>query len=190
MLTPTKSHPIHPATVHWPIAFLSLAYGLDTIYGVQRYLNISLSLVSSLTTLPELGKAAHYIQALGIITAVPSIMTGVQQALKIYGNGGLYEADGKTIRAKMKMTIAHAALNDLVAVASIWSWWDKSTNVGNLPSGLNVLSSAMLFPILMYSANLVSSRSLFVLRWQCDADWTFLGRNSCLQPWHWPEHQD
>jgi len=140
--------------VHWPIAFLSLAYGLDAIYGLQQYFNISLPLVSTLATVPELGKAAHYIQALGILTAVPSIMTGSQQAVKIYQNGGLYEADGKTIRRKLKMTLAHAAMNDVVAVASIVSWLDKRSNPGNLPAGWNVVSSAVLFPILMYSANL------------------------------------
>jgi len=140
--------------VHWPIAFLSLAYGLDTIYGLQQYFNISLPLVSTLTTLPELGKAGHYMQALGILTAVPSITTGSQQLVKIYQNGGLYEADGKTIRRKMKMTLAHAALNDVIAVASIISWYDRRSNPGYLPAGWNVISSAVLFPILMYSANL------------------------------------
>lgn len=74
--------------------------------------------------------------------------------VKILKNGGLYEADGKTMRAKVKVAFAHAALNDLVFVASLYSWYTRRDDKLNVPSGLNMLISCVMFPVLMFSANL------------------------------------
>lgn len=137
--------------MHFPIAFLSLAYGLDLLYaGVTRF-GVLQSYTSSI---PEIGRAAHYLQALGLVTGVVSAVTGIQQASKIYNNGGLYEADGKTIRPKMKVVAAHAIFNDFVLLGSAYSWWLRRDSPGFAPTGVNLAISAVMLPILLYSANL------------------------------------
>ena len=93
-------------------------------------------------------------QAIGIITMLPAVVTGGQQLALMINKGGMYEADGKTMRAKVKTTLSHAALNDLALIASIYSWYIRRDNVGLLPSGVNLLISALMLPGLFYSANL------------------------------------
>ena len=140
--------------MHWPIAFLSLAYGLDALYGATTYLNTTVVYTTLGLTLSDLTRASHYLLSLGILTAVPAVMSGGQQLVKILQNGGLYEADKKTMRAKVKVAFAHAALNDLVVVASIYSWYTRRGEKGMAPKGLELLMSVVLFPVLMFSANL------------------------------------
>lgn len=152
-LTRESSHPIHPATVHFPIAFLSLAYGLDLAYAGATKLQLPF-LQSYVGAMPELGRAAHYLQALGILTGLVSASTGIQQGIKLYNNGGLYEADGKTVRPKMKVTAAHAIFNDVVLLGSVYSWYIRRDNPGFMPSNVNIIISALLLPALLWAANL------------------------------------
>lgn len=85
-------------------------------------------------------------------------------------NGGLYEADGKTMRPKIQTALTHAALSDVVIGLAGWSWWVRSArgdgNMGLMGTGKGMLGageevtmtdmgvSALSLPILLYSANL------------------------------------
>jgi len=154
LMTRISSHPVHPATVHFPIAFFSLAWGLDALYGATTKLQIPYLVRSMGSSLIDLGRASHYLQAAGIITAIPAASSGVQQLIKMYNNGGLYEADGQTMRPKMKIALSHAAMNDLILLASVYSWYLRRDNVGLAPTGFSIMLSAVMLPVLFYSANL------------------------------------
>lgn len=140
--------------MHFPIAFLSLAWGLDLLYAATAKLQLG-PLVSSLgTSLPDIGRGAHYLQAIGLVTAVPAILSGAQQLIKMKNNNQAFEADGKTMRPKFATTLTHAALNDVAMVAAAYSWYTRRQNGGLLPSDTNLLISALMLPVLFYSASL------------------------------------
>lgn len=74
-------------------------------------------------------------------------------------NGGMYEADGKTMRPKIKTAFTHAAMNDVAILTAAFSWWVRRGNVDVLtgavvPTAINVLISALSLPSLIYSADL------------------------------------
>jgi len=145
------SKPYHPATVHWPIAFLSLAYSIDLLHVGITKMNLPI-LQDFKSAVPEMARASHYLQGLGLLMGLVSASTGVAQAMKIYQNGGLYEADGKTLRPKMKTTLMHAAANDVVLLASGFSWYVRRANPGYLPRNVNLCISAVMLPTLLWSA--------------------------------------
>ena len=131
-----------------------MAWGIDLFYAATTKLQPAIILRNYGSSLPDVARASHYLQALGLVTTLPAVVTGVQQMYKAIGNGGLYQADGQTLRPKIKVTMVHAALNDVAFLASLYSWWTRRGNVGLVPSDLNVLISGVLFPVLMYSASL------------------------------------
>lgn len=60
--------------MHFPIAFWSLAYGLDLVYGATTYLRLPF-LVSNLAySLPDLGKAAYVSPLMASSLSILSIM--------------------------------------------------------------------------------------------------------------------
>ena len=85
-------------------------------------------------------------------------MSGGQQAVKMITKQGMYEADNKTIKPKVKITIAHAVANDVVLAASAYSWWcrrqSSALNVAYAPENWMVGASVVLLLALAYSANL------------------------------------
>ncbi|KAF7503739.1 hypothetical protein GJ744_003322 [Endocarpon pusillum] len=155
------SKPLHPATVHFPIAFLTTSWALDLLYSaVTNVLPKSNFLAKSLSPhLPTLTVISHYSLALGILSGVVSIVTGGAQLSKMISNGGIYEADGKTMRPKVKTAFVHAGMNDVAILTAAFSWWVRRGNVDVLtgavvPTSTNVLISALSLPSLLYSADL------------------------------------
>lgn len=140
--------------MHWPIAFLSTAYALDAVYGATTYLRLPFLTNNLSSSLGDISRGSHWLQIFGIITAIPSVMSGSQQLVQIVKNGGLYEADGKTIRTKVKITLAHAAANDVVLFASIYNWYTRRSEKMLAPDGLNIAISCIMLPLLLWSANL------------------------------------
>jgi uncharacterized membrane protein len=68
---------------------------------------------------------------------------------------GMYEADGKTLKPKMKTAFTHAAMNDVMVALAAYSWFVRRDRTGGMiPTGLNVLVAAVSLPGLMFSANL------------------------------------
>jgi uncharacterized membrane protein len=126
------TQPIHPSTVHFPIAFLTGAFTLDTLQrftpGVfPQNANPAKGLLSRvIPTASTISPMSHYMNAAGIALSVVSIATGLSE---LYGmwegqakqKGGwmvalkdAYAGDKDDIAAtKLKTTITHASMNDI-----------------------------------------------------------------------------
>ncbi|KAF3081160.1 hypothetical protein TWF569_011687 [Orbilia oligospora] len=152
------SHPIHPALVHFPIAFLTFSHTIDILHYLTT--NFSIPFLSTLSPLfPQLLSSSRLLHTLGIFSAIPAIITGIAQAsAQAAKPGNLYEADGKTIKKKFYVMAAHAALNDLCVIVSGSSWWSRYKAHGILGAaepGVNELAVAgVVLPVLLFAASL------------------------------------
>ncbi|KJX95799.1 hypothetical protein TI39_contig1039g00005 [Zymoseptoria brevis] len=145
--------PVHPATVHFPLAFLSLSFTLDILAHTQPSLPTILS-TSSLLSPSTIHTTSYSLLALGLLASIPTILSGVQQAILSISKQGLFEPDGKTIKKKNKVLISHAIGNDLAVAASTWLWWVRSTEVGNVtPKGWMVWAEIGVVGLLFASAS-------------------------------------
>ena len=140
--------------MHFPIAFLSLAWGLDILYAATTKLQFAPLVKNVGTSLPDISRGAHYLQAIGLVTAIPAVVSGAQQLVKMKNNNQAFEADGKTMRPKFQTTLTHAGLNDLALIGAAYSWYTRRESVGLLPSDANLLISVVLLPALLFSASL------------------------------------
>lgn len=158
--------PAHPALVHFPIAFNFLAWGLDILYALTTtYIkpDFLTSRFADPSTLLDITRGGYFMLCAGLIATVPAIMSGNKQLVgMISKNGGPWEkdAEGKqksTMVPRIKVAITHALVNDVVFLVNLYSWYcrrstEKSVNVGNVPSEMNMIISMVLLPLLMGSA--------------------------------------
>lgn len=93
------------------------------------------AITSSLPPSTDLTRASYYLLSLGLITAIPAVVTGGGEAVKMFSKQGMYEADGKTLKTKSKATIAHAVTNDLVLAASTYVWWTRRQQANDTLAG-------------------------------------------------------
>lgn len=132
--TPVElSHPIHPMTVHMPIAFLGAQFALDTLQHFTPGLFPSVTASASGSSLlsrviPPAGlisPASMYLGGAGVVFGLVSIATGISELLGMARGqqkqkGSLiktikdaYTAPESDVAAtKLKTTITHASLND------------------------------------------------------------------------------
>lgn len=115
--------PLHPATVHFPISFLFLSYTLDILHSTR--FSLPTSLQNSLLGPHDLTSAAHSLLSLGLLTAIPAVVTGGRELLTMIQKQGMYESDGVTVKTKVKATIAHAVVNDVLLAVSTWIWYSR-----------------------------------------------------------------
>jgi len=152
-----NSHPIHPATVHFPLAFLTLANVLNLLYGSVLYLpkNPFFSRdQENLGTLSILGYASNL---LGIITSLPAILTGGAELYAMIQGNGLYQTDEKgqkKLVPKVKVALIHAGLNDLVVAAAVYNWLRERNVPDFRPAGHQIAMSAVLVAVQVYAAYL------------------------------------
>jgi len=151
-----SEHPIHPATVHFPLTFLTFGAGLDIIYGLATSPSTAKAVHALFDFNPHLTNLAlfaHYLNILGLLTAVPSVLSGGQQLMLMIKNQDLVskleksQNKGKTVSGmhpKMKLGFAHAAIMDVSIAGAAYNWWTKRQTVGNAPDEVNVLVSAAL----------------------------------------------
>ncbi|GAB7343653.1 hypothetical protein MBLNU457_1645t1 [Dothideomycetes sp. NU457] len=155
-MAPTGSldHPTHPATVHWPLAFLTAAYGLDTLYSMYSY--VPSSIAGYFPASAEMPRIAYYALSAGLLTSIPSVVTGIANAAQMVQAQGMYEADGKTLKPKMKVIIAHALSNDVIIGLSAYIWYlrNQSMSLTYAPSSWMVGVEAVMGAALLWSANL------------------------------------
>ncbi|KAF2493391.1 hypothetical protein BU16DRAFT_528698 [Lophium mytilinum] len=147
-------HPVHPATVHFPITFTILSGLLDIFYAAATNSTTGPLILSALkkadvniylATIPIL---SYYTNILAIVTAVPSVITGIAQLMPLVQRDGV-----KTPKALTG--IAHAALNDLVVFGNVYNAWTRRTTTDYKPEPLNiVISGAVTFPMVLISAYL------------------------------------
>lgn len=149
--------------MHFPIAFLTLSWGLDILYGLTTSILQPTFLTSRFahpTTLLDITRLGHFMLCAGLLTTIPTIMSGnIQLVGMIKKNGGPWakNAEGKptsTMVPKIKATIVHALLNDLVFLVGVYQWYQRRAveNVGKVPSDGGMIMSATLLPLLFFSA--------------------------------------
>ena len=136
------------------MALLTTAYGLDVLYPLLPLLPAAL--LSYLPAGPEVARISYYALSAGLISSLPAVVTGIANAAQSIKTQGLYESDGKTLKAKSKVIIAHALSNDLIIAASAYMWWAKKQayTLTYAPDTWMVLLSAVLGAGILFSANL------------------------------------
>jgi len=150
-----NSHPVHPATVHFPLAFLTLANTLNLLYGSTLYLPSNPFFTrdkENLATLTILGYASN---VLGMVASIPAIVTGSAELFAMIQSNGLYQTDEagqKKLVPKVKMTLMHAGLNDIVFVGAVYNWLKERNVPDYTPAGHQIAMSAVLMAIQMYAA--------------------------------------
>jgi len=116
------------------------------------------TLLSFLPAQTEMSRMAYYALSAGLLSAIPSVLTGSQQAVKSIKTQGMYEQDNQTIKPKVKTIVAHAVANDAVLAVSAYFWYARrqssSLNLAYSPESWVVGVEALLAALLMYSANL------------------------------------
>ncbi|KAH8758085.1 hypothetical protein BGZ57DRAFT_527717 [Hyaloscypha finlandica] len=153
----SNSHPIHPATVHFPLAFLTLANVLNLLYGIVLYFPSNPFFSrdrENLSTLSILGYASN---VLGIITSIPAVLTGGAELYAMIQGNGLYqtsEKGEKVLVPKVKIALLHAGLNDLVVAGAVFNWLQERNVADFRPAGYQVVMSAILMAVQMYAAYL------------------------------------
>ncbi|KAI9638655.1 uncharacterized protein MKK02DRAFT_32052 [Dioszegia hungarica] len=154
-------HPIHPSTVHFPIAFLSAAFGLTSLSLLPTSLYPS-SILPATGVIPGL---AYYSAAAGVITAAPAIITGLGEAYelirkerKVKGSWGAV-ADATwnmsdTGGQKVKTTLTHASMNDMVVALAGYNWYRGAYYPSQALPKWVIYGNALALPALLYSAYL------------------------------------
>ncbi|GAA5986052.1 hypothetical protein JCM11641_005539 [Rhodosporidiobolus odoratus] len=159
-------HPLHPATVHFPIGLLSLSLSLDALQ-VAPALSHGLNYFKVLPPVAVLNTISHYTGAAGLLFAVPTVLTGLSE---LYGmwkgqaqqkslKGSVSDAAVKKDVAgeKLKTTLTHATLNDIVLGVAAYNWWVRRQSSSLTLPNFNALLSAVAVPLFFYSAYLGAS---------------------------------
>ena len=157
---------MHPATTHYPIAFRSAASIIDMVYGLATYPATAGRVIKLYNVTPFLGTMAlmsYYLNLLGLIATIPTVVTGVVELLNMVGRqdliGKLENSKDKRstlarMHPKLKVAFFHAALSDVAALASGYMWWARRDAVMFAPSGSDVIFSVVSLWLLFFSANL------------------------------------
>jgi uncharacterized membrane protein len=134
MLTPS-SKPIHPAAVHFPIAFLSLAFGLDVLHKLSASLPNVIS--TNLPATADVSRASYWLLSLGLITAVPALITGIREAVVQVSRSGMFEVQeySTVMREKFKPMIAHAVFNNVMLAVTTFVWYRRRAALQNSVAG-------------------------------------------------------
>ena len=161
------SHPAHPALVHFPIAFNLLAWSLDILYALTTTYVKPDFLTSRFgypTTLLDITRLSYFLLCAGLITTVPTIMSGQKQLVgMISKNGGPWEKDEagkqkKTMVPRIKVALSHAAMNWVVFAVNLYSWYVRrgteatGWNEGKTPAPVNMIISMCLVPLLLVTS--------------------------------------
>jgi uncharacterized membrane protein len=154
-------HHYYSATVHFPIGFLTLSFALDTLQLLPAVTH-GLTYLKVFPPAAVVNTLSHYTGAAGLLSAVPSILTGLSE---LYGMWkGQVEEKGlkgsvadaavkKDIKGeKLKTTLTHATLNDIVLGIAAYNWC-----VFSHPSPLFPLSSPVSDPLFLPSRSPHSS---------------------------------
>jgi uncharacterized membrane protein len=130
--------PLHPAIVHFPVALLLVAFGLDAIHFVYPSLPAAVTSSSLLPPPEDIPRLAYLALSAGVLSAIPAALSGILEANKVVAKGGIFESNGG-VRPKVKAVGAHAALCDTVILAAAWVWWKRHAAIGERQEGEGAL---------------------------------------------------
>jgi uncharacterized membrane protein len=113
-------------------------------------------------------RASYYLLSMGLLSAIPAVVTGGREFIMMLKKQGMYEADGKTVRTKVKATIAHALANDVVLAISTYIWYTRRSQVKDTlagkvpgsaaaayaPSSAIVFAEGAIMALLVFAANI------------------------------------
>jgi len=156
-----NSHPVHPATVHFPLAFLGLANILNLFYGATLYLPTTLPFIADKENIATLAILGYLSNVLGIVTSIPAVLTGFAELYAMVQANGLYAKgengsvkEPKTLVPKVKTALTHASLNDIVVVGAVYNWLMERNVPDFKPAGHQVIMSAGALGLAFYAAYL------------------------------------
>jgi uncharacterized membrane protein len=153
--------PVHPATVHFPIAFLVGTQVLDIIYGLATHANTAPLLANIYDVKPYLSDITRVSQLLltvGLFSSIPAVLTGAYELFALLSRQAIADklaaADSaekkkevvRKTHPKVKMAFIHALIMDLVVAANAYNWWTRRNAPAGMPSDINVLVSALQAP--------------------------------------------
>lgn len=169
-LTPS-SKPVHPAAVHFPIAFIGLAIALDILHKASG--SLPSFIADNLPGTADVSRASYWLLSLGLIMAVPAWITGVREAVVQISRTGMFEVQeySTVMREKFKPMIAHSVFNNVMLALTTLVWYRrraalKDSVVGKVIGTTNPAAAAyqpktwmlvvegLAFVIMMMAANI------------------------------------
>ncbi|KAK5132578.1 hypothetical protein LTR08_008837 [Meristemomyces frigidus] len=159
-----NSHPVHPATVHHPLTFLSTAYTLDTVYGLTTHYHHVRGFAALAPHLPLVSQFAFTSHVLGVLTAIPSMTSGTAEFWELYKSDGLNRKDKKltnpgasgdeVIRSSVNIGAVHGILNTVAFGVSGYAWYSRIRSPAFAPGRLAIWLSVLTLPGVALSAAL------------------------------------
>lgn len=155
-----NSHPIHPSTVHFPIAFLTGANVVNLIYGVAIYVPALVPFEANTSNTGMLAIFGYFLNIIGLVTSVPALFTGLAELYAMIQGRGLYVKDETTgeqrLEPVVKSTLTHAAINDAALFGAVYNWlMERNRGFEDYrPHGHQVLLSAGGLALTFYAAYL------------------------------------
>ncbi|KAJ4344603.1 uncharacterized protein N0V89_012347 [Didymosphaeria variabile] len=152
-----NSHPVHPATVHFPITFLTTAYTLDTAYGLANRLRFLTPFLSDISRIAYLSHWA------GLITSLPAITSGSAELYELYKARGINRTDKQLTNPKthsdvvdrsINIGLVHGALNAVAFGVSTYAVVSRRGVKAWAPGRTSVILSALTLPGVALSAAL------------------------------------
>ena len=124
--------------MHFPIAFIALACGLDLYQAIlSRIANQGRYRIA---TDDELSRAAYYLQALGLLAAVPAVITGSIDTTKAAISQGIYDKHNKQIKPKFVVSALHSLATMTAILGNLAMWRMRSTVEPTFREGLSLNS--------------------------------------------------
>jgi uncharacterized membrane protein len=123
------SHPIHVAINHVPLGFWEASVIFDLMSRQRKWRKLS--------------EAGYYLNVFGIVSALPTALTGVAEWLDIPQDHPAW-----------KVATTHAALNDLALALSLYNWWTRRDRRNYAPDQSNLIVSGVMVSVLGLSGYL------------------------------------
>jgi len=159
----SNSHPLHPATVHFPITFLLASSILDIVTFISLaspilvYPLIKIFTSNTIAFIYYTSALSYASLVAGILTSMPALITGI---IELYAmTSGFQNLSLSTLQqnSKIRTTVIHAGLNDVAVFAAAYNWWTRRGIEGYKIEPANVFVSVMLLGGILYSAYLGGS---------------------------------
>lgn len=156
----SNSHPVHPSTVHFPIAFLSASNILNLLYGATIYAPYLVPFATDKQNTGTITIAGYAINLVGIVTSIPALVTGFAELYAMIQGRGLFIKDEKTgkqiLEPVVKTTLTHASLNDISVGLAVYNWlMERNRGFEDYrPYGHQILASGAALGITLYAAYL------------------------------------